>query len=109
MDTNGGEIILKNTINDEIILDAIEHFYLSPYDPHENHRGDGFYNAFAMNTGMDRGLSNKADIVSAMGAVREALQDFDSVSEYLMRNQTPRGMDLAQEFIKMSPDLVRGM
>ena len=93
---------------DELCLDAIEHFYIDP-STHLNHRGDGQYNAWIMHWCYDNGLRDFSKMQNIIEKVKEVLKDLDSVSVYLMGNQTQRGMAMAQTFSKMSHDLVGGM
>ena len=102
MDMNSSEIDI-----DELCLDAIEHFYISPYDPAENHRSDGRYNAWIMHWCYDNGLRDISEIKRIIEHVKDILKDLDSVSLYLMGNQTQRGMKLAGEFSKKMPELVQ--
>ena len=103
MDAPTGEIDV-----DELCLDAIEHFYIKPYEPNVNHRGDGQYNAFVFRYCFDKGMMDGDKIQDICEEVRSVLRDFDSVSTYLMGNQTQRGMKIAQTFVKGN-DLIRGM
>lgn len=93
---------------DELCLDAIEHFYIDP-STHLNHRGDGQYNAWIMHWCYDNGLRDVSKMKNIIEKVKEVLKDLDSVSVYLMGNQTQRGMAMAQTFSKISHDLARGM
>ena len=104
MDVSAGEIDV-----DELCLDAIEHFYIKSYEPNVNHRGDGQYNAFVFNYCFHKGMTDGDKIQDICEEVRSVLRDFDSVSTYLMGNQTQRGIKIANAFTMMSHDLVRGV
>ena len=101
MDMNSTEIDI-----DELCLDAIEHFYIKPYDRFENDRNEGRYNAWIMHWCYDSGLRDVSEIKRIIEHVKDILKDLDSVSTYLLGNQTQRGIRLAGEFSKKMPELM---